>query len=173
MGLIAASAQMEYTAAKVRHSKTGKVACVGAGPRACPGRDPTNYRVGPAGQARELPLRTFRKRAKLTEYYATRGQEALVTVKNEPFNAEAPLSALREKITPSELFYVRNNFAVPEIPPDDWRLRVEGAVEQPVALTLNELKALPQRRVTTTMECAGNGHRFAPLQQASRGASAR
>ena len=100
----------------------------------------------------------------MTEDAIIRAQDALVTVKKEPFNAEAPLNALRERITPSEQFYVRNNFAIPNLAPDAWHLKVDGAIEQSLELTLDDLKALPQRTVTTTMECAGNGRTgFAPL----------
>lgn len=83
--------------------------------------------------------------------------EALVVVKKDPFNAEAPLSALTERLTPTEHFYVRNNFAVPQFKPGAWRLDVDGAVERQVTLALNDLRAMPARTLTTTMECAGNG----------------
>src|SRR5215208_4307340 len=55
-----------------------------------------------------------------------------------PFNAEAPPEALRGDITPTELHYVRSNFAVPA---HEGTLEVGGAVENPTTLTL---------------ECAGN-----------------
>jgi DMSO/TMAO reductase YedYZ molybdopterin-dependent catalytic subunit len=81
----------------------------------------------------------------------------LVTVTEHPFNAEAPLEALAELLTPTPLFYVRCNFAMPEIEPGSWRLVVDGEVEHSIELTLAELRALPQRSVTLTIECAGNG----------------
>ncbi|HYO49813.1 MAG TPA: sulfite oxidase [Chloroflexia bacterium] len=91
-------------------------------------------------------------------------QTELVVVKHKPFNAEAPLSALREAVTPLKHFYLRSNFDVPSLDPDGWRLRVGGAVEHPVDLSLDELRSLPASTVTATMECAGNSRTgLAPL----------
>lgn len=83
-----------------------------------------------------------------------------VTVERDPYNAETPLSALAEPLTPPELFYVRNHFDIPDLDPDDWRLRVDGAVEAPLELSLDELRALTARTTAVTLECAGNGRRF-------------
>ena len=47
-----------------------------------------------------------------------------------PYNAEAPPEALAGEITPTELHYVRSNFAVPD---HDGVLEVGGAVENPLA----------------------------------------
>ncbi|HEX8229347.1 MAG TPA: sulfite oxidase [Chloroflexia bacterium] len=92
--------------------------------------------------------------------------ERLVVVKQEPFNAETPLFALREYLTPTENFYVRSNFPVPTIAGDTWRLRVGGAVAQPVEFTLADLLSMPSRELLATLECAGNGRTgFAPLPQ--------
>lgn len=102
----------------------------------------------------------------MSEYDITNTQEPLVIVKKDPLNAEAPLSALRERLTPTGQFYVRNNFQVPAIAPDTWRLRVDGAVMQPVVLTWGELQALPTRTITATLECAGNSRvGFSPLPE--------
>lgn len=42
----------------------------------------------------------------------------LVVRSNKPFNAETPLAGYNERITPNELFYVRNHLPVPEIDPE-------------------------------------------------------
>jgi DMSO/TMAO reductase YedYZ molybdopterin-dependent catalytic subunit len=87
----------------------------------------------------------------------------LVAVRQDPFNAEAPLSALRTPTTPVELFYVRSHFAVPPVDRESWRLRIEGAVTAPRTLTFADLAALPTRTITATLECAGNDRLgFAP-----------
>ena len=57
-----------------------------------------------------------------------------------PFNAEAPPEALAGEITPTQLHYVRSNFAVPT---HDGTLEVGGAVENPTKLTLDDLRAMP------------------------------
>jgi sulfite oxidase len=85
---------------------------------------------------------------------------SLVTVKERPFNAETPLSAVAEPITPLELFFVRSNFDVPVIDADSWTLEIGGAVQRPLTVTLRELKAMPRREVTATVECAGNGRKL-------------
>src|SRR5213596_437265 len=81
-------------------------------------------------------------------------RSALTTIAQEPFNAEAPPEALRGEITPTELHYVRSNFAVPA---HDGTLEVGGAVENPTTLTLDDLRAMPAVERAVTLECAGNG----------------
>ncbi|HEX9988993.1 MAG TPA: sulfite oxidase [Chloroflexia bacterium] len=88
----------------------------------------------------------------------------LVVVKHKPFNAEAPLSALREEVTPLEYFYLRSNFDVPLLDPASWRLHIDGAVEHAAEISLDELRSLPASSMTATMECAGNSRTgLAPL----------
>ena len=40
--------------------------------------------------------------------------------------------------------------------PGDWSLRIEGAVESPLTLRLDDLFALPTRTLVSYVECAGN-----------------
>jgi DMSO/TMAO reductase YedYZ molybdopterin-dependent catalytic subunit len=79
---------------------------------------------------------------------------ALVMINPAPYNAEAPPEALIGEVTPTELHYVRSNFAVPE---HDGTLEIGGAVGAPVTLTLDDLRAMPAHDHTVTLECAGNG----------------
>ena len=81
-------------------------------------------------------------------------RSGLVMVKAEPFNAETPLAALHEPVTPTPLHYVRSNFALPDHPQT---LAIGGAVERPLTLTLDELRSMPATTLTVTLECAGNG----------------
>ena len=83
--------------------------------------------------------------------------DRLITRSEEPLNLEMPFAQLREFVTPNEKFYVRCHFPVPQIDPAAWKLRIEGAVNDALALTLDELKKLPQHTIAATMECAGNG----------------
>src|SRR5205085_7666178 len=62
--------------------------------------------------------------------------------------------ALTADITPTELHYVRSNFAVPT---HDGTLEIGGAVESPTTLTLDDLRAMPAIERAVTLECAGNG----------------
>jgi DMSO/TMAO reductase YedYZ molybdopterin-dependent catalytic subunit len=77
-----------------------------------------------------------------------------------PENSETPLSEVRSWVTPTRLFFVRNHFAEPKIDAASWRLRIDGLVDRPLDLSLDELRDMPQRSVLATMECAGNGRSF-------------
>src|SRR6266566_3211367 len=79
---------------------------------------------------------------------------ALQMINPAPFNAEAPPEALARDITPTELHYVRSNFAVPT---HDGTLEIGEAVESPTTLTLDDLRAMPATERAVTLECAGNG----------------
>jgi DMSO/TMAO reductase YedYZ molybdopterin-dependent catalytic subunit len=84
----------------------------------------------------------------------------LITRQKEPVNLEFPFPTLDRFLTPTEQFYVRNHFPQPQIDADKWRLSVEGAVDKPLSLSLDELKEIGAETVTATMECAGNSRIF-------------
>jgi sulfite oxidase len=82
-----------------------------------------------------------------------------VVHEEEPFNAEPPREALgREAITPFERLYVRGHGAVPDLPPGAIRLRVDGLVDEPLELSLDDLRdgRFETVEVTATLQCAGN-----------------
>jgi DMSO/TMAO reductase YedYZ molybdopterin-dependent catalytic subunit len=81
-------------------------------------------------------------------------RSALRMIAEQPFNAEAPPEALKGEITPTELHYVRSNFALPA---HDGMLEIERAVENPTTLTLDDLRGMPAVERAVTLECAGNG----------------
>lgn len=87
-------------------------------------------------------------------------QHALVPVTDEPLNAETPLVALLDELTPAKLVYVRNHFAIPAINERTWSLSVDGMVERHLSLSLKELQAMETRRLNVTLECAGNGRKM-------------
>jgi DMSO/TMAO reductase YedYZ molybdopterin-dependent catalytic subunit len=78
---------------------------------------------------------------------------SLTTIRAEPFNAEAPLAALEAPVTPTDLHFVRRNFALPA---HDGRLTIGGAVANPFTLTLDDLRRMPRKELAVTLECAGN-----------------
>jgi len=82
----------------------------------------------------------------------------LVYLSREPLNAEVRLDRVTGLITPRGQHYVRDHFPIPEAPPD--AVAVGGAVEAPMRLTLDDLRALPARRIVVTLECAGNGRAY-------------
>jgi DMSO/TMAO reductase YedYZ molybdopterin-dependent catalytic subunit len=71
-------------------------------------------------------------------------------------NASLPPEALRYDVTPLGLHYTLSHFDIPALKASH-RLTVEGAVQRPRAFSAADLRALPQKTVRTTMECAGNG----------------
>lgn len=72
-------------------------------------------------------------------------------------NHSMPLEALRYEVTPPGLHYVLTHFDIPEIDPEHWHLRVHGAVERSLELTMAALRRDPAITVPVTLECAGNG----------------
>ena len=72
-------------------------------------------------------------------------------------NHGIPLEALRWDLTPIGLHYLLIHYDIPQVDPDTWRLEVDGLVERPSSLSLEELRSLPAAEVAVTMECAGNG----------------
>jgi hypothetical protein len=48
----------------------------------------------------------------------------------------------------------------PTVDVNEWKLTVGGEVQNPITLTLDELKRAPKHAVTVTLECAGNGRAF-------------
>jgi DMSO/TMAO reductase YedYZ molybdopterin-dependent catalytic subunit len=84
----------------------------------------------------------------------------MVMRQHQPDNLEFPFAATNAYITPNERFFVRSHFEVPRITTETWRLKIEGAVQKSLVLSKADLDALPQRDVTATLECAGNGRVF-------------
>ena len=87
--------------------------------------------------------------------YGTRAD--MIVHEKQPFNAESGLAALAEPLTATNAFYVRGHGEVPDIDPTVWRVRVHGAVERELDLSLTTLQeAFQERVVTATLQCAGN-----------------
>lgn len=84
----------------------------------------------------------------------------MIIREKEPANLEMPFGLLDGFITPNEQFYIRSHFPVPEADLATWRLKIEGAIEQPREWNSGELQALPAKTVAATLECAGNGRVF-------------
>ncbi len=73
-----------------------------------------------------------------------------------PPNAETHLRQLRPEVTPTDAFYIRSNFPVPDIEADGFTLRVRGAGATS-EFTLDDLGSLGEVTRRVTLECAGNG----------------
>ena len=78
----------------------------------------------------------------------------------DPLNLEMPFETLRDFITPTESFYVRTHFPIPKIDKKDWRLRIEGEVENPLEFRYEDLLKMKALIIPVTLECAGNSRNF-------------
>lgn len=81
----------------------------------------------------------------------------------QPLVAETRLAQQTEDLTPADRWFIRDHYNVPRLDASSWHLQLGGAVQRPLVLTLDELRAAPARELQTTMECAGNGRSFLPL----------
>ncbi|MGG6383351.1 sulfite oxidase [Paenarthrobacter sp. NEAU-H11] len=72
-------------------------------------------------------------------------------------NHSMPLEALRRDITPPGLHYVLTHFDIPDVDASSWHLRISGAVEMALELSMAALRRDPAITVPVTLECAGNG----------------
>ncbi len=59
-------------------------------------------------------------------------------------------------ITPNDKFFNVSHYGKPEVDLTMWKLEVSGLVENPLMLTIEDIKARPRREVTFTLECSGN-----------------
>jgi sulfite oxidase len=89
-----------------------------------------------------------------------KGKEKLIVRSIRPEDLETPVSLLNSWITPNDLFYVRHHLYAPKVDVNEWKLTVGGEVQNPITLTLDELKRAPKHVVTVSLECAGNGRAF-------------
>ena len=81
----------------------------------------------------------------------------VIILNARPLDAEAPISALRTLETPLDNFFVRSHNGPPAQIPTNWTLTIDGEVETPLVLSLEEIRALPSIRRLVTTECCGNG----------------
>jgi sulfite oxidase len=58
-------------------------------------------------------------------------------------------------LTSPDCFFTRSHAATPAVDPDAWRLEIDGLVERPMRLTLDQLLARPMVEVPATLVCAG------------------
>jgi DMSO/TMAO reductase YedYZ molybdopterin-dependent catalytic subunit len=81
----------------------------------------------------------------------------LLQMNGYPIDAETPLDQLTTYITPNDLFFVRSHWnpTMPDV--KTWALTVDGEVEKPLRLTIEDLARMPQASATCVLQCAGNG----------------
>ena len=96
------------------------------------------------------------------EPFRIAGKDGLTLLNDRPVNAECPAHLLDDEITPTPRHFIRNNGLPPEqVDPATWTLSVDGEVNKPSTLTIEELKS--QFEVVTLqlqLECGGNGRSY-------------
>ena len=86
------------------------------------------------------------------------GKVAMRVISDRPVCLETPWRYFGHDLTPNEAFYVRWHLqAVPTaIDLKSWRLRVDGAVERPLELSMADLEKMANDEVIAVNQCSGN-----------------
>ena len=99
--------------------------------------------------------------------YVSEPQKApLILLTDRPVQLETPRQYFRTTFTPNDAFYVR--WHLPEIPNrvdlEEWKLKIEGNVKNPMALSLGELmEKFKPVSLAAVNQCSGNSRsRFQP-----------
>ncbi|MEO1204817.1 MAG: sulfite oxidase [Pseudomonadota bacterium] len=90
------------------------------------------------------------------------GKDGLTLLNDRPLNAETPPHLLDDPITPTARHFIRNNGLPPEdVSVADWTLTVDGLVDNPMTLSIEDLKSkFEVVTMALTLECGGNGRAF-------------
>jgi sulfite oxidase len=87
---------------------------------------------------------------------ALAGDAILVRQGGSPQNLATPLEYFDRAITPTPVFFVRSHFGPPSL--DRARkLSIDGLVQTPLSLSVDDLRAFPEVTITAVLQCAGNG----------------
>jgi sulfite oxidase len=110
------------------------------------------------GASAAIPLLRSLDRAAFGQ--AASDKPALIVRSARPQDLETPVALLDSWLTPSDRFFVRSHLYTPDIDVRQWRLTVDGEVESPLSMTLDDLRAFPKESRVVTIECAGNGRAY-------------
>ncbi len=90
------------------------------------------------------------------------GKTAMRVVNDRPPCLETPWTYFRHDLTPNEAFYVRWHLqAIPmSIDLTTWRLRVDGAVDRSLELSMDDLRRLGSDEVVAVNQCSDNSRAF-------------
>jgi sulfane dehydrogenase subunit SoxC len=78
------------------------------------------------------------------------------------------LEGLRYDVTPPGMHYLVIHFDIPGADGRSWTVDVDGLVERPLTLSMDDLRARPAVTRPVTMECAGNGRALMPPRAESQ-----
>lgn len=120
----------------------------------------------PANQAPNVPewsrvlgegvaSRPYGKPSKFEAHVVKRDVEWLTASRESSVNF-TPIHELDGIITPNGLCFERHHAGIAEVDPADYQLMINGLVEKPLILTLDDLKRLPRVNRIYFCECAAN-----------------
>src|SRR5712692_2205506 len=109
-----------------------------------------------AAEAEEDPLLLGRPLVRYPE------KTDLILLTSRPPQLETPMKYFAQAITPTDAFYVRYHIYPPTaIDLSTWRLKIGGHVEQPLELSMEDLKTkFPQASLVAVNQCSGNGRGY-------------
>ena len=85
----------------------------------------------------------------------------LIVRSSMPLDAETPVEAFDRFLTPNNIFFVRSHFGPPATDLTPWRFEVDGLVDRPIGLELDDLKTrYDQVTVPAVLQCSGNGRAY-------------
>src|ERR1051325_10151042 len=64
---------------------------------------------------------------------------------------------LKDWVIPTKDLYHVSHYGVAQLKEENYKLTIEGLVDKPQTLTLDQIKSKPSKDVTVTLECGGNG----------------
>src|SRR5438128_638503 len=65
---------------------------------------------------------------------------------------------LKDWVIPTKDLYHVSHYGVAQLKEENYKLTIDGLVERPQTLTLDQIKSKPAQEVTLTLECGGNGN---------------
>jgi len=78
------------------------------------------------------------------------------------------LEGLRYDVTPIGMHYLVIHFDIPVADESSWTVAVDGLVDRPLTLSIDDLRSRPAVTRAVTMECAGNGRALMPPRAESQ-----
>lgn len=92
------------------------------------------------------------------------GKPGITVLESRPLNAEYGAQMLDDEVTPIDRHFVRQHGTWSERAqkqdPQGWALVIDGEVNKPLKLSLDDLKKFPEASLKVALECAGNGRSF-------------
>ncbi len=96
------------------------------------------------------------------EPFTIEGKDGLSILNDRPVNAECPPHLLDDEVTPIARHFVRNNGVPPtSVEPSSWTLAVDGEVDKPLQMSIEDLKKeFDVVTLQLQLECGGNGRSY-------------